>query len=185
MKIVIAVTGASGSIYAKRLIEYLVKDHELIVLASHYGKQTFEHELEQSIEDFLKPFHSKIEYFKVDNMFASIASGSYHVDAVVVVPCSMSTIASINAGVTHNLIIRCCDVAIKEQRPLILVCRETPLSTLHLKNMYELSSYGVKILPASPGFYQKPSCFDELVDFVVGKILDALKIENDLYEHWR
>lgn len=185
MKIVIGITGASGSIYAKRTIEALYDaNHQIIVVASKHGQQVFEFELNIKLSDFLNSFDSRVEWVQNDAMFSHIASGSYPVDAYVIVPCSMSTLGMIHAGITNSLLTRSCDVALKEQRQLILVTRETPLNQIHLKNMYEVAKAGAQILPASPGFYHHPQTYEQLVDFVVGKVLDALKIENTLFKKW-
>lgn len=186
MKVVIGITGASGSIYAKRLIEELIKrEHDVIVVASKHGKQVFEYELNQSLVSFISSLESGVILADNEDMFEPIASGSYRYDAVVIAPCSMASLAAINSGNATSLLLRCCDVALKERRELILLTRESPLSQIHLKNMYELSTYGVRIIPASPGFYHHPQSLDDVYDFVVSKLLDALKIDNDLYKRWR
>lgn len=186
MKVVIGITGASGSIYAKRLIEELItRDHDVVVVASKHGQQVFEYELKQSLEAFITGLDSNIILADNEDMFDPIASGSHRYDAVVIAPCSMASLAAINTGNANTLLLRCCDVALKERRELILLTRESPLSSIHLKNMYELSTYGVRIIPASPGFYHHPQSLDDVYDFVVSKLLDALKIENDLYKRWR
>src|SRR5450759_2148873 len=112
------------------------------------------------------------------------ASGSSLAGAAIICPCSMSTLASIAAGVTRNLIHRVADVMLKERRPLVMVPRETPLSEIHLENMLKLARMGVRMIPAMPAFYSQPRSIDDLVNFVVGKVLDSLGIENALYQRW-
>ncbi len=119
-----------------------------------------------------------------DDLFCGAASGSSAPDALVVCPCSMGTLARIACGISGNLIERSADVMLKERRPLLLVPRETPLSDIHLENMLKLSRAGARIIPAMPAFYGRPESVLDLVDFVVGKILDQLGIENDLYKRW-
>jgi len=119
------------------------------------------------------------------DMASAFASGSSLAEAAVVCPCSMSTLASIASGVTRNLIHRVADVMLKESRPLALVPRETPLSEIHLRNMIRVKRAGALLIPAMPGFYHHPETVDDLVDFVVGKVLDSLGIRNDLFERWQ
>lgn len=187
-KIVVGITGASGSIYAKRLIEVLAKSNTMInIVATDKGKQVFNFELGITLEKFIDDLKKDTNNIKLEdnnNMFSGIASGSNKYDAVIILPCSMGTLADIRHGMSKNLLCRACDVALKEDRKLIIVPRETPFSTLHLENMYKLSSYGAKIIPAMPGFYHNPKTIDDLVDFLVGKILDYLNIENKLFEKW-
>lgn len=186
MKIVVGITGASGSIYAKRLIEELCSlNHDVIVVASKHGVQVFDFELKMSLESFVDSLNENVTLCDNEDMFSPIASGSYRYDAVVIAPCSMASLAAINTGSSSSLLLRCADVALKEKRKLVLLTRESPLSQIHLKNMYELSTYGVRIIPASPGFYHHPQTLEDIYDFVVSKILDALSIENDLYKRWR
>jgi len=117
----------------------------------------------------------------IDDLESAISSGGYPVDGMVVVPCSMKTLAGIACGYASNLLLRAADVTLKERRPLVLVPRETPLNAIHLKNMLQLARMGTTILPAMPAFYNKPSTVSELVDFVVGKALDVMRIEHSLY----
>ncbi|HEU0264237.1 MAG TPA: UbiX family flavin prenyltransferase, partial [Geobacterales bacterium] len=126
-----------------------------------------------------------LTYYDEGNLFAPIASGSAAADAMVVVPCSMGSVARIAAGISGTLLERAADVMLKEQRPLILVPRETPLSQIHLENLLRLSRAGARIVPAMPAFYHHPSSMDELVNFMVGKILDQLGIEQLLFPPWQ
>ena len=187
-KIVVGITGASGSIYAKRLIEVLVKEGiHTNVVSTEKGKQVFKYELSISLEDWIEELsinHKNIKFEDNDNLFSGIASGSNKYDAVIILPCSMGTLAEISHGLSKNLLCRCADVALKEGRKLILVPRETPLNTIHLENMYRLSKMGVGIIPAMPGFYHHPQSIEEIVDFLIGKILDYLNIDNNLFKKW-
>lgn len=185
-KYIIGITGASGGIYAKRLIEALLDiDCTIHIVPTDNGRSVFEYENSLSIEDWLHRLSSpKLMLEDNHNLFSTIASGSQYFDAMVVVPCSMGTLAQICYGMSQNLLARAADVTLKEKRKLILVPREAPLSAIHLENLYKLSTLGAVILPPSPGFYMKPETFDELVNFTVGKILDALGIENNYYQKW-
>ena len=188
-KVIVGITGASGSVYFLRLIEILMQQEiELHIIATDHGKQVLEYETGKKLEEQVNLWHKskgKLIIEDNSNLFSSVASGSYRCDVMVIVPCSMSTVAEIATGVTKTLLTRAADVMMKERRGLVLVPRETPLSTLHLKNMYELSKLGVTILPAMPGFYNHPGTLEDMVDFVVGKTLDCMGIENNCYERWK
>ncbi len=178
MKVIVAVTGASGLPYAVRLLEILEeKDIEVHCIISDAARKVASYEL----EDGLNFGRGCAREHEID---ASIASGSFKVDAMVVVPCSMKSLSAIASGFAHNVIVRAADVMIKENRKLILVPRETPLSAIHLENMLKLSRLGVTILPAMPGLYHKPKKVGDMVDFIVGKVLDQLEVENDLFKRW-
>lgn len=192
----VAITGASGAIYGVRLIEALLKEgFKVCAVVSDPGKSVMEDELAVPYggnrKDFEKAFSNMFEkyrgldYFEIDDLKAPISSGSHKTDGMFITPCSMSTAASIANGMSKNLIERAADVAIKEGRRLVIVPRETPLSTIHLKNLLSLSQLGVSIVPAIPGFYNKPSTIDDMVNFVVGKALDMMGIENKLYRRWK
>lgn len=187
-KIVVGITGASGSVYGKRLVEVLAeKGFKLSVIATDKGKQVFNYELSLEIDSFVKELNEKYKNIKLEdnnNLFAGVASGSHGFDAVIIVPCSMGTLAEISYGLSRNLLSRAADVALKENKKLILVPRETPLNTIHLENMYRLSKVGATIIPAMPGFYNHPESIDDLVNFQVGKILNYLNIDNNLFERW-
>lgn len=188
-KIVIGLTGASGSIYCKRLVEdLLTTGYAVHLIATDMGAKVFSYEIKQDFLSWttaLKASHEKFVLEDIGNLFAGVASGSYAYDAMVVLPCSMGTLAAIANGMSTNLLTRVADVAIKERRKLVIVPRETPFSSIHLENMLKLSNVGVSILPAMPGFYHHPTSVDEVVDFVVGKIMDHLKIENNKFEKWK
>ena len=187
-KIVVGITGASGSIYAKRLIEVLIEeDIQINVVATEKGKQVFKYELSLSLDNWIKDLsstHSNIKLEDNNNLFSGVASGSNKYDAVIILPCSMGTLAEISYGLSKNLLCRAADVALKENRQLIIVPRETPLNSIHLENMLRLSKMGAAIIPAMPGFYHHPSSIEEIVDFLIGKILDYINIENKLFKKW-
>jgi flavin prenyltransferase len=182
-KIVIGFSGASGIIYGIRLLEVLHSiDIQTFLIVSEWAKKNIEIETDKTLE-YVKSL-SSINYdnFKLD---ASVSSGSFLHDGMVIVPCSMKSLSSIANGYDDTLISRAASVTLKESRKLILVPRETPLSRIHLENMIKLQDAGAIILPAMPGFYHKPSTINEIVDHLVGKILDQLKIKHDLFSRWK
>lgn len=187
-KIVVGITGASGSIYAKRLIEELLKNDTYIhIICTDTGKKVMKYETDIELEQWvgeLQKQHDNVVLEDNENLFSKVASGSYKFDAAVILPCSMGTLAEISSGIAKNLLCRVADVALKEKRQLVIVPRETPFNAIHLENMLKLSRLGVIILPAMPGFYHKPETLDDIVDFVVGKTLDSLSIENNLFKKW-
>lgn len=182
MKIIVGITGASGNVYAIRLLEVL-RDmgHEVHLVVTDSGWQVTDHESEKTQADLEKMVTM---VYDVHNIGSAIASGSFLVDAMVVVPCSMKTAAAIASGVTDNLLTRAADVTLKEARPLIVVPRETPMHAGHLENLLKLTRLGARILPASPGFYHRPETIDDIVNIMVGKICDSLHIENNLFKRW-
>jgi 4-hydroxy-3-polyprenylbenzoate decarboxylase len=181
MELIVAVTGASGAVYSKRLLEFLrerrIKVHLII---SDSARLIIEHELggQDALDDL-----SSIQY-KPTDLTAPVSSGSYKVDGMIIVPASMKTIGGIASGYCEDLITRAADVQLKQRRPLVIVPRETPLHAIHLENMAKLSLLGATILPAMPAFYHEPRTIGDLVDFVVGKILDQLGIDHGLYRRW-
>lgn len=187
-KIVVGITGASGSIYAIRLIEELLKKEIFVhIICTDTGKKVMKYETSIDIEEWIIDLKEKYNHVKledINNLFSGVASGSYKFDAMIILPCSMGTLAEISMGLAKNLLCRAADVCLKENRKLIIVPRETPLNAIHLENMLKLSRLGVTILPAVPGFYHKPQSIDDLINFVVGKILDSLSIENTLFTKW-
>ena len=179
MKVIVGITGASGSIYALRLVQMLrANDVEVDVISTDMGKKLIEYE-----ESDLPLEKLKIDY--EDDMFAPPASGSSKFDALVVVPSSMKTVSSISNGYSNTLVTRTADVALKENRKLVIVPRETPLNSIHLENMTKLSKMGATILPASPGFYHNPKSVMDVVDHVVGKIMDTLEVEHEIFDRWK
>jgi 4-hydroxy-3-polyprenylbenzoate decarboxylase len=193
-RVTVAICGASGSIYALTLLrELLARPLEVHVIASPAGRQVMRHELghgenlsallENTFRSFRHPGASLVEH-RAETFFAPPASGSFKHDGMVVVPCSMKTLAAIAAGVADNLVTRAADVCLKERRPLILVPRETPFSTIHLENMLRAARAGALILPPAPAFYHGPKTVEDLVDFVVARILDHLGISHRLVGEW-
>jgi 4-hydroxy-3-polyprenylbenzoate decarboxylase len=177
--ILVAVTGASGVIYAVRLLEVLrEKKVETVCITSDAARKIMKHELDGKEAELFRGCYDE------EDIEAPFSSGSYGLRAMVVIPCSMKTLSAIANGYSSNAITRSADVVIKENGKLILVPRETPLSAIHLENMLKLARLGVTILPAMPAFYHKPKKVEDVVDFVVGKVLDSLGIENDLYKRW-
>lgn len=191
MRIVLAITGASGSIYGLRLLEELLRSgHQVTLVASASGLEVCRFETGVALDDIeaLKQRwqlpQADLTLRGVDDLWAPEASGSAAPDAMVIAPCSMGTVGRIAAGISGSLIERAADVMLKEHRPLLLLPRETPFSTIHLENLLKLSQCGARIIPAMPGFYHKPETLDDVVDFVVGKLLDQLGIEHRLFRRW-
>jgi len=183
MKFVVGITGASGSIYGIRLIEVLSSaGHEVHAVVTRSGWQVLAHEC-QVDSSLLKKKVTAL--YDIDAIGASIASGSFLLDAMIVAPCSMKTLGSIANGISDNLLTRAADVALKEGRPLVMVPRETPLHAIHLANMLKLAQMGVRIIPACPAFYHQPETIDDLVNMLVGKICDTLHIEHNLFTRWQ
>lgn len=193
-RLIVGITGASAVVYGVRLLEVLAlqEDMEIHLTISSSGARALWEELqiEVDINDFqLKSLISedtkRIIYHHESDIGASIASGSFRTEGMIVVPCSMGTVASIAAGISRNLIQRAADVCIKERRKLVIVPRETPLSSIHLENMLKLSRNGVCVLPAMPGFYHFPKTVDDQINFVVTKILDQFGIDSGLTQRWK
>lgn len=196
MRIIVAITGASGAIYGLRLCEELLAGgHDLDLLISSAGFTVLQTEMGldwggsecrigELLRDHFRVPRERLRFFAESNLSAPVASGSSAADALVVCPCSMGTVARIAGGISGNLLERCADVMLKERRPLVLVPRETPLSEIHLENMLRLARMGVRVVAAMPAFYHEPRSVDDLVDFVVGKTLDSLGLENHLYRRW-
>jgi 4-hydroxy-3-polyprenylbenzoate decarboxylase len=180
LKILVAITGASGALYAQRLLDNLdPRQHELHVVMSHYAQQVIAEELPGGLRlpDGAKSYNLK-------SMNAPFASGSNPPDAMVVIPCTMGTMGRIAHGYSEDVLLRAADVVLKEKRKLILVPRETPLSLVHVRNMELLLLAGATILPANPGFYSKPKTVQEVVDTVVARVLDHLGLPQKLMPRW-
>ncbi|MCZ8344043.1 MAG: UbiX family flavin prenyltransferase [Leptospira sp.] len=196
MRLVVGLAGASGSIYAARFLRALMeKEGETYLTVSPASLRIFSEEYETKVDSpeailsfITEKWNPKqIHKFHIRNFFdigSDIASGSNVWDAMVVVPCSMKTVASMNAGLTENLIERAADVTLKERRRLIVVPRETPFNRIHLRNLLSLDEAGAIILPASPGFYQMPKTLDDLGDFIAGRIFNLLGVDQTLFPKW-
>ena len=192
----LAVTGASGVVYGWRLVQELLRSGiRVSVLISSAGFAVLKQEcgldwggagvdVAQELCHHLGCDRAALSYYAENDFFAPIASGSSAPDAMIVAPCSMGTLSRISSGNSGNLLERSADVMLKEGRPLVLVPRETPLNAIHLEHMLKLTRLGVKIVPAMPGFYQNPETLDDLVDFVVGKVLDSVGVEHALFRRW-
>ncbi len=182
-RIVIGFSGASGIIYGIRLLEILHSINiKTYLIISEWAKKNIAIETDKTLEYVKSLCAVNYENFKLD---ASVSSGSFLHDGMVIVPCSMKSLSSIANGYDDTLISRAASVTLKESRKLFLVPRETPLSRIHLENMIKLQDAGAIILPAMPGFYHKPRTINEIVDHLVGKILDQLKIKHDLFKRWK
>jgi len=182
-KIVVGFSGASGVIYGIRLLEILHSINiQTYLIISEWAKRNIETETHKTLE-----YVKSLSFVNYDNfkLYAAVSSGSFLHDGMVIVPCSMKSLSSIANGYDDTLISRAASVTLKESRTLILVPRETPLSRIHLENMIKLQDAGAIILPAMPGFYHKPSTIDEIIDHLVGKILDQLKIKHELFTRWK
>lgn len=194
--VTVALTGASGMPYGLRLIECLIRAkvrvYVLYSQAAHVvAKQELGLVLPPRASDAERMFSERygakrgqLRVFGREDWFAPVASGSNPPDAMVICPCTMGTLAAVAAGLSDSLIERAADVMLKEARKLVLVPRETPLSSLHLENMLRLTRAGAVILPANPGFYHKPKRVEDLVDFVVARILDHLGVKHELMHRW-
>ncbi len=194
--ITLAFTGASGMPYGVKLLEALIHADARVYLlysqAAHVvAKQELDlvlppraSEAERFFSERCRAKRGQLRVFGRDDWFAPVASGSNPADAMVICPCTMGTLAAVAAGLSDGLIERAADVILKEGRKLVLVPRETPFSVLHLENMLRLARAGAVILPANPGFYHHPKRVDDLVDFIVARILDHLGIRHDLTQRW-
>ena len=191
--IVLAITGASGAIYGRRLLEVLLdSDIDVHLTISESGRLVIQHELQISVD--IKNFElqqllpgkssDRVVYHHYQDFMTPIASGSFKTSGMVVCPCSGSTLSGIATAAGKNLIQRAADVHLKERRPLILVTRETPLSLIQIQNMERVCSAGGTIMPASPGFYHGCESVDDLVDFVVARVLDHLDVDHQLMRRW-
>jgi 4-hydroxy-3-polyprenylbenzoate decarboxylase len=183
VRLVIGITGASGVVYGIRALEVLrqlkVETH---LILSKWGEKTVRIETDMT-GDSVRSLASRV--YDDSNMAAPVSSGSFQVDGMAVIPCSMKTLAGIANGIDDTLVARAAGVCIKESRKLVLVPREAPLSKIHLDNMARLAGVpGVVIMPAMPGFYHRPQTVNELVDHVVGKVLDQFGIRHDLFKRW-
>jgi flavin prenyltransferase len=191
----LAITGASGVVYGLRLGEELLRSGARVsFLISSAGFAVLKQECgldwgtSASVQEELCAYFgcngAALSYYAGNDFFAPIASGSSAPDAMIIAPCSMGTLSRVASGNSGNLLERSADVMLKEGRPLVLVPRETPLNAIHLEHMLKLARLGVRIVPAMPAFYQQPATLDDLVDFVVGKVLDSIGVEHALFKRW-
>ncbi len=183
MLLVIGITGASGVIYGIRLLEVLAgnKDVATHLIVSEAGEAIIKHETDWEL-DKVKALADAC--YKIDDIGATLSSGSFKRDAMVIAPCSMKTLAALANSYTDNLIARTADITLKERKRLVLLARETPLHLGHLRNMVKLTEMGAIIFPPVPAFYHKPRKIENLIDHTVGRVLDLLDIENDLFPRW-
>jgi 4-hydroxy-3-polyprenylbenzoate decarboxylase len=180
---VLCISGASGAVYGIRVLEELVKAGRRVrLVVTPSGRLTLRHECGTTPEDLAEAHGVVLD--DADDVAARSASGSARIDAVVICPCSGTTIGKLAAGISDNLVTRSGIVAMKEGRHLIIVPRETPLATVHLENLAKLSGWGVTVLPAMPGFYNHPTSVEDMVDFVVARILDRLDVDHNLGRRW-
>ena len=191
LPVVLAITGASGAPYAVRLLQQLAtREVPVWLIISSHGLRLLQTETDIADIAGLRAhvgagaFDAHVRMFDDDDRGAAPASGSARSRAMVVCPCSMGTVSAIAQGSSRSLVERAADVALKERRPLLLVPRETPLSLIHLENLTTVTRAGATVIPASPGFYHRPTTIDELVDFVVARVLDHLQVEHDLGRRW-
>lgn len=194
--IALAMTGASGAPYGLRLLECLIASGaQVYLMVSPPGQVVLSMETDLKVpgrpaemqayfSERYAAAEGQLQVFAKDQWMAPVASGSGAADATVICPCTTGTLSAVACGSSNNLIERAADVAIKEGLPLIMVVRETPLSAIHLENMLKLARLGVVMLPATPGFYQRPKSIDDMVDFIVARILDQLGIGHDLLPNW-
>lgn len=181
--LIVAITGASGTVYARRLLRMVPLDRYMVHLtASEAGRLVYRMETGVELSDDIPP---GVVFYGESEFNSPIASGSFPCEGMVVVPCTMGTLGAIASGLSLNLIGRAADVCLKERRKLILVPRETPLHRTHLVNMLKATEAGALILPAMPGFYRKPRSVEDIVDFIVARILDHLGIAQDLVAPWQ
>ena len=183
LKIIVAITGATGSIFGIRILEILknIKEVETHLILSKWGRKTIESETSHTIEEV----ELLADYtYDTANLGARISSGSFQVDAMIIAPCSMKTLASIRMGFADNLVSRAADVILKERKKLILLTRETPLNTIHLENMLALSRMGTIMLPPMPAFYNHPKTIDDLVNHIAYRTVDQLGIILPDLKRW-
>ncbi|AQT86251.1 phenolic acid decarboxylase subunit B [Paenibacillus larvae subsp. larvae] len=189
---VIGLTGASGAIYGVTLIqELLSRGYSIHLIITEAGWRVLHEELdwqvnkrEEVLEQHFGGFPGTYTHHFNKDIGSSVASGSFRTDGMVIIPCSMGTLSGIAHGASDNLLERTADVMLKEGRKLILVPRETPLHAIHLENMLKLSKMGTRMIPAMPAFYHRPQTLEDIVRFLVGKVLDNMGIEHELFKRW-
>ncbi len=183
--VIVGISGASGSVLARETVNALLdREVPIILVCSNDAKLVWQEEMEESFNETLSRWHEVPHFtsYSIGDMRAPIASGTYPTHGMVVVPCSMGSIASMAHGLANNLLLRAADVCLKERRRLVVVPRETPLHAVHLENMLALARMGVVVLPPEPAFYLRPDSVEDIVRFVVGRILVALDIDEGLDE---
>ena len=183
--VIVGITGASGSLMARAMVDELLRrDLPTAVVCSNAARMVWQEELESSFNETLVEWqeHPAFVHYPINDLRAPIASGTYPAAGMALVPASMNSIASLAHGISNNLLLRAADVCLKERRPLALVPRETPLHSIHLENMLTLSRMGAVILPPDPAFYLKPQSVDDVVKYVVNKVLVSLGIDQALPE---
>lgn len=182
MRLVVGMTGSSGIVYGIRMLEVLKRCNvDVHLIMTEWAKKCLALETDFDLNHVKSLAGS---YSEDSNMAANVSSGTHKTDGMIIIPCSMKTLSSIANGYEENLVARAAGVTIKESRKLVIVPRETPLTSIHLENMLKLARIGIVILPAMPGFYNKPKNVDDLINHVVGKCLDQFNIEHDLFKRW-
>ncbi len=186
-RIILGITGASGSIYSEKIVNHLTNEHllneiELHIVITDNGRQVFQYERGKPFETIACA--KNVIIHKNDNMFVSIASGSFQTLGMIIAPCSMATVGKISAGIGDTVLTRAADVCLKEGRKLVVCPRETPLNKNHLKNLLNLCEAGAQIVPLIPSFYNRPQTIDDLVWESVGRILNMFGFQNELYKEW-
>lgn len=180
MRVIVGITGASGTIYAEKFVERLSEKAELEIVVSKVGKVVIRQEKPKFLAELSK--YGKV--FEFNDYNVSIASGSHLFDAMIIIPCSMKTLGLIANGIANNLIIRAAEVCMKEKRKLILCPRESPLSPIHLENMSKLAKLGVIIAPLMPAFYTKPKTIDDLIEHTINRLMDLLGVPEEHVQRW-
>lgn len=196
--IILGISAASGVVYSIRLLKFLLEnDYKVVVIVSESSYDIFKYELgitlstdpdlqKKELLSFMNlDTNQNLILYSNHNLSASVSSGSFVTQGMIILPCSMNTLASIYSGIADRLITRAADVCIKQGRRLLLAPREMPFSTIHLRNMHSLSEMGVKIVVPSPPFYNNPETIDDMINIVAGKILDVFEVPNDLYRRWK
>ncbi len=182
MKLIVGISGASGSILGIRLLEHLKKSGiETHLIMTEPAQKILEHETDYKVSE-VKKLATKV--YDNKDMFSAVASGTFRTDGMVIIPCSMKTLAGVANGFSENLLLRAADVCLKEKRKLVLVPRETPLSHIHIDNMHRVSRAGGIILPPVLSFYQKPKNLNDIVNQILGKILDMFGVKNKILKRW-
>ena len=186
--LVVGMSGASGSIIASKLVDALIeRDVQVALIASHASRIVWKQEMDESFGEFIERTiqTGKVKNYQIGDIQAPMASGTYPIRGMVIVPCSMATVAALATGLSDNLLRRAADVCFKERRPITIMPRETPLSQLHLENLSKLANMGANIMPPQPAFYLKPKSLDEVVEFLVQRVLVACGISDVLPEDIR